>query len=281
MHAVAEVQRLGGNCAYIDVEHAFDRVYAERLGIDVASLWYAQPMTGEEALEVMDELCRSSAFDLVVIDSVAALVPRAELEGDIGNMQIGMQARLLSQGLRKLAGSASKSGTTLFFINQLRNKIGVMFGNPETTSGGNALKYYSSVRIDIRRKEAITTGDKAIGNRVRAKVVKNKIASPHKEAIFDIYFGRGIDFHGGLLDTAERLGVVARKGAWYYMGDARLGQGRDKVLMALREDPEKTKVIEDAVRDTLARDPDAALDDVTDGDESGPAATVGLDDLDD
>ncbi|GLC33035.1 hypothetical protein PLESTB_000378000 [Pleodorina starrii] len=280
MHACAEIQRLGGTVAYIDVEHAFDRTYAERLGINLDSFWYSQPMTGEEALEVMDELCRSNVCDLVVIDSVAALVPRAELEGDIGNVQIGSQARLLSQALRKLSASAAKSRTTLFFINQLRNKIGVMFGNPETTSGGQALKYYSTVRIDIRKKETLTAGEQAYGNRVRAKVVKNKVAPPHKEALFEIYFGRGIDFLGGLVDTAERLRVLSRKGAWYYMGETRLGQGREKMLQMLREDPDRCGAIEAAVRELLRANPDAALVDVDGADEEEPDTTVGLD-LDD
>nr|BAB64921.1 chloroplast DNA recombination protein RECA [Chlamydomonas reinhardtii] len=279
MHGCGEIQRLGGTVAYIDVEHAFDRTYASA-GHHLNNFWYAQPMTGEEALEVMDELCRSNVCDLVVIDSVAALVPRAELEGDIGSVQIGSQARLLSQALRKLSASASKSKTTLFFINQLRNKIGVMFGNPETTSGGNALKYYSSVRIDIRKKETLSESDQAYANRVRAKVVKNKVASPHKEALFEIYYGRGIDFLGGLIDTAERLKVLTRRGAFYYYGDQRLGQGREKVLAALREDAERTAAIEAAVRDVLRANPDAALVDTEEGDDDdglGTASTVALD----
>ncbi|GFR47110.1 hypothetical protein Agub_g8795 [Astrephomene gubernaculifera] len=278
MHACAEIQKQNGVVAYIDVEHAFDRTYAQKLGINLENFWYAQPNTGEEALEVMDELCRSNACDLVVIDSVAALVTRAELEGEIGSMMIGAQARLLSQALRKLASSASKSRTTLFFINQLRNKVGVMFGNPETTSGGQALKYYSSVRIDIRRKETLTSGELAYGNKVRAKVVKNKVAPPHKEAVFEIYFGSGIDYLGGVLDTAEKLRVVSRRGAFYYLGELRLGQGREKTLAALREEPERCREIEAAVREMLKSNPDALLEDVENDDGAGGVGvTVGLD----
>lgn len=265
MHAAAEVQKAGGEVVYIDVEHAFDGRYASELGINIVKLGFCQPSTGEQALEIMDELCRSGGIDLVVIDSVAALVPRAELEGEIGAPQIGMQARLLSQALRKLATSAAKHGTTLIFINQIRNKVGVLFGTPETTSGGMALKYYSSIRIDVRKKETITTGDVATANKVRAKVVKNKVAPPLKEAIFDIVFGKGIDFVGGMVEAAVQMGVVQKRGSWCFMGEERLCQGQERLVAMLRADPAKRDEVERAVRAVLDTDPEKVLVDIEGG----------------
>ena len=238
LHVVAEAQRNGGVAAFIDAEHALDPVYAKALGVDVDELLISQPDTGEQALEIADMLIRSGALDVVVVDSVAALVPRAELEGDMGDQRPGLQARLMSQALRKLAGTINRSDTTAVFINQLREKIGVMFGSPETTPGARALKFYSSVRIDVRRIEAIKQGTDNIGNRVRAKIVKNKVAPPFRTAEFDIMFGEGISREGSLLDIAVEEGVVRKAGAWYtYEGD-QLGQGRERAKEFLRENPE-------------------------------------------
>lgn len=249
LHAVAEVQKAGGTAAFIDAEHALDPVYARNLGVNVDELFICQPDSGEMALDVVDQLVRSSALDMVVIDSVAALVPRAELEGDMGDQQMGLQARLMSKALRKITGSLSKSQTTVIFINQLRSKIGVMYGNPEVTAGGNALKFYSSVRVDIRRKEVLKENQ---GIMVRVKVVKNKVAPPFRLVEFDILFGSGIDKLGCLLDAAETCGVVERKGSWYYKGDLRFAQGRRPAIEFLRSNESLVKEIELEVRKVLA-----------------------------
>ena len=238
LHVVAEAQRNGGVAAFVDAEHALDPVYAKALGVDVDELLISQPDTGEQALEIADMLIRSGALDVVVIDSVAALVPRAELEGDMGDIHVGLQARLMSQALRKLAGTINRSDTTAVFINQLREKVGVMFGSPETTPGGRALKFYSSVRIDIRRIESIKSGTDFLGNRVRAKVVKNKVAPPFRTAEFDIMFGEGISREGSLLDIAVDQGVVRKAGAWYTFDGDQIGQGRENAKKFLRENPE-------------------------------------------
>jgi len=247
LHIVAEAQRNGGVAAFVDAEHALDPVYAKALGVDVDELLIAQPDTGEQALEIVDMLIRSGALDVVVIDSVAALVPRAELEGDMGDTHVGLQARLMSQALRKLAGSINRSDTTAIFINQLREKIGVMFGSPETTPGGRALKFYASVRLDVRRIEAIKQGTDNVGNRVRVKVAKNKVAPPFRLAEFDIMFGEGISREGSLLDVAVEQGIVRKSGAWYtYEGD-QLGQGREKAKLFLRDTPELAMQLQDQV----------------------------------
>ncbi len=247
LHVVAEAQRNGGIAAFIDAEHALDPVYAKALGVDVDELLISQPDTGEQALEIADMLIRSGALDVVVVDSVAALVPRAELEGDMGDTHVGLQARLMSQALRKLAGTINRSDTTAIFINQLREKIGVMFGSPETTPGGRALKFYASVRIDVRRIEAIKQGTDNVGNRVRAKIVKNKVAPPFRLAEFDIMFGEGISREGSLIDIAVENGVVKKAGAWYtYEGD-QLGQGRERAKIFLRENPELAMQLQDQV----------------------------------
>ena len=235
LHAIAECQRAGGVAAFIDAEHALDVQYASALGVDVASLLVSQPDTGEQALEIAETLVRSGAVDLVVIDSVAALVPRAEIEGEMGDTHVGLQARLMSQALRKLTGITHRTGTTLMFINQLRMKIGVMFGSPETTTGGNALKYYASVRLDVRRIGSVKTGDAHIGNRTRVKVVKNKMAPPFKKAEFDIRYGTGIDAVGDLLDSAVEAGIVEKAGAYYRFNGENIGQGREKARAALVE----------------------------------------------
>ena len=247
LHVIAEAQRNGGIAAFIDAEHALDPIYAKALGVDVDELLISQPDTGEQALEIADMLIRSGALDVVVVDSVAALVPRAELEGDMGDTHVGLQARLMSQALRKLAGTINRSDTTAIFINQLREKIGVMFGSPETTPGGRALKFYSSVRVDVRRIEAIKQGTDNVGNRVRAKIVKNKVAPPFRLAEFDIMFGEGISREGSLLDVAVEHGIVRKAGAWFtYEGD-QLGQGREKAKVFLRENPEISMQLQDRV----------------------------------
>jgi recombination protein RecA len=248
---VAEAQALGGIAAFIDAEHALDPSYASRLGVDIDEILVSQPDTGEQALEICDMLVRSGAIDIVVIDSVAALVPRAEIEGEMGDVSVGLQARLMSQALRKLTGSLAKSKTTCIFINQIREKIGVMYGNPETTSGGRALKFFSTVRIDVRRVEAIKQGPEIIGNRTKAKVVKNKVAPPFRIAEFDLMFGEGISKEGGILDMAAELGIVKKGGAWYTYGDQRLGQGREASKQTLRENPDLRAEIETKVRDEL------------------------------
>ncbi len=251
LHVIAEAQRTGGTCAFVDAEHALNVELAERIGVNLESLLISQPDTGEEALEITDTLVRSGAFDVVVVDSVAALVPRAELEGDMGDSHVGLQARLMSQALRKLSGSISRSKTCVMFTNQIRMKIGVMFGNPETTSGGNALKFYASVRMDIRRIGAIKEGQEVTGNRVRVRVVKNKMAAPFKEAEFDLMFGEGISREGSLLDIAELHGIVSKSGTWFSYGNDRLGQGRENVKNHLKEHPELAGEIESRVREAV------------------------------
>jgi recombination protein RecA len=235
LHAVAQIQRLGGVAAFIDAEHALDVGYARKLGVKVEDLLVSQPDTGEQALEIADVLLRSGAVDLVVIDSVAALVPRAEIEGEMGDQHMGLQARLMSQALRKITGTVSKSNTTVVFINQIRMKICVMFGNPETTSGGNALKFYASVRLDVRRIAAIKEGDEVVGSRTRVKVVKNKVAPPFRQAEFDILYNEGISYEGDLLDLGVDVGVVEKSGAWYSFEEERIGQGRENARRFLRE----------------------------------------------
>ena len=247
LHIVAEAQRTGGLAAFIDAEHALDPVYARAIGLDVDELLISQPDTGEQALEITDMLIRSGALDVVVIDSVAALVPRAELEGDMGDTHVGLQARLMSQALRKLAGTINRSQTTVIFINQLREKIGVMFGSPETTPGGRALKFYASVRIDVRRIEAIKSGTDNVGNRVRAKIAKNKVAPPFRLAEFDIMFGEGISREGSLLDVAVEEGIVRKAGAWYTYDGDQLGQGREKAKLFIRENPQLAVQLQDQV----------------------------------
>ena len=237
LHAIAEAQRAGGVCAFIDAEHALDTDYARRLGVQLEDLLVSQPDCGEQALEIADTLVRTGAIDLIVVDSVAALTPRAEIEGDMGDAHMGLQARLMSQALRKLTGVISKTRTTIIFINQLRMKIGVIYGNPETTTGGNALKFYCSVRLDIRRKKAIKRGEETIGSEVKVKVVKNKCAPPFREAEFEILYGTGINKLAELADTAEKLGLVEKSGTWYSYGGEKIGQGRDKVLAHLGEHP--------------------------------------------
>jgi recombination protein RecA len=251
LHAIANAQKAGGIAVLIDAEYAFDASYAKRLGVDVENLLVSQPDSGEQALEIADTLVRSGAVDIIVVDSVAALVPTAELEGEMGDSHVGLQARLMSQALRKLTGIISKSGTCLVFINQLRMKIGVMFGNPETTTGGNALKFYSSVRVDVRRIAAIKDGENVVGNRTRAKIVKNKVAPPFKMAEFDIMYGLGISFAGDLLDLAVQHDIVDKSGAWFSFEGERLGQGREKVKDFLVENPDIMSTIEDRVRETL------------------------------
>ena len=244
LHAIAEAQKLGGIAAFIDAEHAFDRAYAEKLGVNTEELIISQPDNGEQALEIADNLIRSGAIDLVVIDSVAALTPKAEIEGEMGESKVGLHARLMSQALRKLTGTISKTNCTCFFINQLREKIGVMFGNPETTTGGNALKFYASVRIDIRRSTQIKDGEEVVGNRIRVKVVKNKVAPPFRSAEFDIYYGEGISKAGELIDLGVQHGIIAKSGSWFSYGDTKLGQGRDAVRQLLKDNQELADELE-------------------------------------
>lgn len=251
LQVLAEAQALGGVVAFIDAEHALDPVYAARLGVDIDEVLISQPDTGEQALEICDMLVRSGAIDCIVIDSVAALVPRAEIEGEIGDSNIGLQARLMSQALRKLAGSLSKSNTTCIFINQLREKIGVMFGNPETTTGGRALKFFSSIRIDIRRIDSIKKDGEVVGNRVRAKVVKNKVAPPFRQAEFDLMYGEGISREGCIVDMGVEAGVVKKSGAWYTYGEERLGQGREAAKALLKTNPDLREEIEAKVRENF------------------------------
>jgi recombination protein RecA len=251
LQVIAEAQKNGGMAAFVDAEHALDAQYAQRLGVDLENLLVSQPDHGEQALEIVEVLIRSASVDVVVVDSVAALVPKAEIEGEMGEAQMGLQARLMSQALRKLTGVVSKSKTTLIFINQLREKIGVMFGNPETTTGGRALKFYASVRIDIRRIASIKDGDQVIGGRTRVKVVKNKVAPPFREAEFDIMYGEGISREGDLLDLAVEKRIIEKSGAWFAYGGERLGQGRENVKQFLRDNPATFKVIEDRLRREL------------------------------
>ena len=251
IHAIAEAQKNGGIAAIIDAEHAFDRFYAEKLGVDVENLWISQPDSGEQALEIADQLIRSSAVDIVVIDSVAALTPKAELEGDMGDNRVGLQARLMSQALRKLTSTISKTNTTCIFINQLREKIGVMFGNPETTTGGNALKFYSSVRLDIRRVSQIKEGDDVIGNQTRVKIVKNKVAPPFRKAEFDIMFGEGISKSGEIIDLGVEYGIIKKSGSWFAYGDTKLGQGRDAAKRMVMDNPELAEELEGLIMEAI------------------------------
>ena len=252
IHAMAECQKAGGVCAFIDAEHAFDRFYAEKLGVDIANLYISQPDNGEQALEIADQLIRSSAIDLIVIDSVAALTPKKEIEGDMGDSSVGLQARLMSQALRKMTSTISKTNTTCIFINQLREKIGVMFGNPETTTGGNALKFYSSVRLDIRKQgQPIKDGDTPIGNNVKVKVVKNKVAPPFRFAEFEITFGEGISKVGEIIDLSEQYEIIKKSGSWYSYGDSKLAQGRDAVKALLNDNPELCEELEAKIMEKI------------------------------
>ncbi|TFH28462.1 MAG: recombinase RecA [Bacteroidia bacterium] len=251
IHAIAEAQKAGGIAAFIDAEHAFDRFYAKKLGVDIENLYISQPDNGEQALEIADHLIRSGALDIVVIDSVAALTPKAEIEGEMGDSKMGLQARLMSQALRKLTANISRTKTTLFFINQLREKIGVMFGNPETTTGGNALKFYASVRIDIRRIGQIKEGEDIQGNRTRVKVVKNKLAPPFRKAEFDIIYGEGISKTGELVDMGVELEILKKSGSWFSYGETRLGQGRDAIKNLLKDNPELSEEIEQKIKATI------------------------------
>ena len=252
IHAIAEAQKAGGVAAFIDAEHAFDRFYAEKLGVNIDELLISQPSSGEEALEITEQLIRSSALDLVVIDSVAALTPKAELEGEMGDSKMGLQARLMSQALRKLTGTISKTNTTCMFINQLREKIGVMFGNPETTTGGNGLKFYSSVRLDIRRIGALKDGDEMKGNHTRVRVVKNKVAPPFRKAEFDILYGEGISRLGEIVDLGSDLGIIKKSGSWYSYQETRLGQGREAAKTAIKDNPELAEELEKLVFEALS-----------------------------
>jgi recombination protein RecA len=291
LHIAAEAQRNGGIAAFIDAEHALDPSYASILGVDVDELLISQPDTGEQALEITDMLIRSGALDVVIIDSVAALVPRAEIEGEMGDTHVGLQARLMSQALRKLAGTINRSHTTAIFINQIREKIGVMFGSPETTPGGRALKFYSSTRIEVRRIQTIKDGQESIGNRVVAKIVKNKVAPPFRKAEFDIMFGEGISREGSLLDVAVEQDVVRKSGAWYTYEDDQLGQGRENAKRFLKENPEVAMQLQARVLETVglsgnaaaavdeSEETDDAVDDAADDTESGSIEKVSIDDI--
>ena len=251
IHAIAEVQKQGGIAAFIDAEHAFDQFYAKSLGVDVANLLISQPDNGEQALEIADNLIRSGAIDLIIVDSVAALTPKAEIEGEMGDSQMGLQARLMSKALRKLTSSINKAGCCCIFINQLREKIGVMFGNPETTTGGNALKFYSSIRIDIRRSTQLKDGDQVKGNRVKVKVVKNKVAPPFRRAEFDVMYGKGISKIGEIIDLGVELNILKKSGSWFSYGETRLGQGRDAIKNLLLDNPELSEELEKKIKDAL------------------------------
>ena len=252
IHAIAEAQKAGGIAAFIDAEHAFDRFYAAKLGVDIDNLWISQPDNGEQALEIADQLIRSSAVDILVVDSVAALTPKKEIEGDMGDSNVGLQARLMSQALRKLTSTISKTNTTCIFINQLREKIGVMFGNPETTTGGNALKFYASVRLDIRKVTGIKDGDQIIGNQVRVKVVKNKVAPPFRKAEFEITFGEGISKVGELVDLGVEYGIIQKSGSWFSYGESKLAQGRDATKALLHDNPELCEEIEQKIMQMIS-----------------------------
>lgn len=272
LQIVAEAQRAGGVAAFVDAEHALDPAYAARLGVDIEDILISQPDTGEQALEITDMLVRSGAIDVIVVDSVAALVPRAELEGEMGDVTVGLQARLMSQAMRKLAGSLNRSHTTCIFINQLREKVGVMFGSPETTSGGRALKFYASIRIDVRRIDSIKQGTEIVGNRVRAKVVKNKVAPPFRQAEFDIMYGLGISKEGSLLDLGVEEAVVQKSGAWYTYGEERLGQGREAAKDYLRDHPDLRDEIENRIRERLGLPADGPAPAASDETKTAPAA---------
>jgi len=252
LHAIAEAQKAGGIAAFIDAEHAFDRFYAEKLGVDIDNLIISQPDNGEQALEIAENLIRSGAIDIVVVDSVAALTPKSEIEGEMGDSKMGLHARLMSQALRKLTSTISKTNCTVFFINQLREKIGVMFGNPETTTGGNALKFYASVRLDIRRSTQIKDGENVIGNKTKVKVIKNKVAPPFRTAEFDIMYGEGISKSGEVLDIAVDFDIVKKAGSWFSYGDTKLGQGRDAVKSLLKDNPELQDELEEKIKEAIA-----------------------------
>jgi recombination protein RecA len=251
IHAIAECQKAGGVAAFIDAEHAFDRFYAEKLGVDIANLYISQPDNGEQALEIADQLIRSSAVDLLIVDSVAALTPKKEIEGDMGDSAVGLHARLMSQALRKLTGTIAKTKTTCIFINQLREKIGVMFGNPETTTGGNALKFYASVRLDIRKSQPVKDGDTILGNQVKVKVVKNKVAPPFRKAEFEIMFGEGISKVGEIVDLSTEYEIIKKSGSWFSYGDTKLGQGRDAVKEMLKDNPELCEELEAKIMEVI------------------------------
>ena len=253
LHAIAEAQKLGGIAAFIDAEHAFDRFYAQKLGIDIDNLLISQPDNGEQALEIVDNLIRSGAIDIIVIDSVAALTPKSEIEGEMGDSKMGLQARLMSQALRKLTANIGRTGSCCIFINQLREKIGIMFGNPETTTGGNALKFYASVRIDIRKVNQIKDGEESTGNRVKVKVVKNKVAPPFKKAEFDIMYGQGISRVGEIIDLGSDFGIIKKSGSWFSYGETKLGQGRDAVKKLLVDNPELGEELEGKIREKLLK----------------------------
>ena len=278
LHCVAEEQKAGGVCAFVDAEHALDPIYAQKLGVDLDELLISQPDTGEQALEIVDTLVRSSAVSMIVVDSVAALTPKSELEGDMGDSSVGVQARLMSQAMRKLTGSISRSKCTVIFINQIRMKIGVMFGSPETTTGGNALKFYSSVRLDIRRIGAIKDREEVVGNATRVKVVKNKLAPPFKQVEFDIMYGEGISKTGEILDLGVKAGVVEKSGSWFSYADERIGQGRENVKEFLREHPEIADEIEDKIRAAHGLDSigggDAAPEEIENGEDGGDEASA-------
>ncbi|MBQ7573788.1 MAG: recombinase RecA [Clostridia bacterium] len=263
LHAVAEAQKMGGEAAFIDAEHALDPVYAQKLGVDIDNLIVAQPDTGEQALDICEALVRSGALDIIVIDSVAALVPKAEIEGEMGDTHVGLLARLMSQALRKLTAIIAKSGTVVIFINQLREKVGVIYGNPETTPGGRALKFFASVRLDVRRQETIKNGTEPIGNHCRVKVVKNKVAPPFKEAEFDILYGEGISKEGGILDLAVEYDIIKKSGAWFSYNGEKIGQGRDNVRKYMVENQEFTKMIENQVRDLLGQNTKTQVVEIT------------------
>jgi recombination protein RecA len=260
IHAIAEAQKLGGIAAFIDAEHAFDRSYAQKLGVNMDSLYVSQPDNGEQALEIADALIRSSAIDILVIDSVAALTPKAEIEGEMGESKMGLQARLMSQALRKLTGNISKTNTCCIFINQLREKIGVMFGNPETTTGGNALKFYASVRIDIRKTTAIKDGENVSGNRTKVKIVKNKLAPPFRRAEFDVIYGVGISRIGEIIDLGTTFNIIKKSGSWFSYGDTKLGQGRDAVKQLLTDNDELAAELEGKIRQALMVNPNVGED---------------------
>ena len=278
LHMVAEVQKRGGIAGFVDAEHALDPAYAKNIGVDIDELYISQPDNGEQALEITETMVRSGAMDIIIVDSVAALVPKAEIEGDMGDSHMGLQARLMSQALRKLTGVVSKSNCIVIFINQLREKIGVMFGNPETTTGGRALKFYASVRMDVRRTETIKQGGEVIGNRTRVKVVKNKVAPPFKEAEFDIMFGKGISKESDILDLAVNLGIIQKRGAWFAYNDGKIGQGRENAKIFLRENPEIAEEIERQVRAHYGLGEDGPQDAEKDVDKAKDVLTDASDD---